>query len=120
MAVCSMRAEDFRWLTFSLADGSDVAVAAENLDMTYSEGVLSLTSPSVNTTFQIENIKSMRFTSDASGITTLQSDLAGKAEYFTVAGVSAGVFESIDDARCALPSGVYVAVSGDKCVKVIF
>lgn len=119
-AVSLVQADTFEWLTFTLADGSEVAVAAENLLINYGDGVLNLSSPSVNTSFEIANLRSMRFTSDASGIFITESGLAGIAEYFTVAGVSAGFFESADDARSTLPGGVYIVRRDNKSWKVLF
>ncbi|MBD5253042.1 MAG: hypothetical protein HDR83_05340 [Bacteroides sp.] len=119
-AVSFAQGDAFEWLTFSLTDGSEVAVAAENLSLNFSDGVLRLSSASVDTSFDVANLRSMRFTSDASGIADVEALPAARAEYFTVAGVSAGVFDSVDDARAALTSGMYIARSESRSWKVMF
>ncbi len=113
-------AEEYQWLTFRLADDIVVAVAAEGLEMSYADGVLHLVSPTVNTSLQVDNLLSMQFSSDASSISEIEARLNGRAEYFTVSGISVGTFESVDAAREVLAGGVYIARRGDKCWKLMF
>lgn len=113
-------AADYPWLTFSMADGTDMSVAADGLAINYSEGNLTLKSATVDQTLATELVKSMRFTtSDAAveGITDLMNQ---EADYFDLSGKRAGKFVSSDEARKALPSGTYIVRSNDKSLKVIF
>ncbi|MDE6484086.1 MAG: hypothetical protein K2L14_01660 [Duncaniella sp.] len=119
-AVSFAQSSSYEWLTFTLADGSEVAVAAENLSIDYAGGVLKLSSPAVNTSFEVQNLRSMRFTSGASGIAVAGIEHSCPAEYFTVAGVSAGTFNNADEARSALASGVYIVRTGTAIWKIMF
>lgn len=115
-----MWALDFPWLSFKMKDASEITVAADNLVMNYSDGNLLLTSGSVNETLSVANIASMSFTNQPAGVEEVIATLSEPASYYTLGGVNVGEFASADDARRALPSGVYIAKSATKSFKVIF
>lgn len=111
---------DFPWLSFKMKDASEITVAADNLVMNYSAGNLLLTSGSVNETLSIANIASMSFTANPSQVEEINASLSEAATYYSLDGSKAGEFASADDARRALPSGIYVAKTASKSFKVIF
>lgn len=115
------QAANYHWLTFRMTDGTEMSVAADNLEATYTDGYLQLSSSTVNQTIKTSDIKSMRFTEeDAAGIDTIDTDGDTSADYYTVAGVNVGRFQSPDAARETLGSGTYIAKSKTKTFKVIF
>ncbi|MBD5306450.1 MAG: hypothetical protein HDS14_02335 [Bacteroides sp.] len=114
-----MWALDFQWFSFKLKDASEITVAADGLVMNYSDGNLLLTSGSVNKSLPVAEIASMRFV-EASGVEGVTVSLYESATYYTLGGAEVGVFASADDAKRALPSGVYIAKSVSSSFKVIF
>lgn len=116
----SAGAAGYSWLTFRLADASEISVAAENLNMNYSDGYLLLSSDKVNQTLNVNQIKSMHFSSGGAGIETI-NNLSGKdAVYYTLSGTEVGTYPSIDAARESLPSGIYIGKNELGTFKVIF
>lgn len=113
-------AADYQWLTFRMADNSEVSVAADNLSINYRDANLYLKSATVDQTIAVAQIKTMRFTSSAAGINDVDANLPGETDYYTVSGVKVGRFTSIEDARKNLPSGIYVTKGEVKTFKVIF
>lgn len=113
-------AAEFPWLTFLLADDTEVSVAAENLDINYSDGNLLLASGTVNQAIPVDQIKSMKFTSYSAGIRDVIENKSGEAEYFDLSGIKVGTFPSLEVARKSLPSGTYIGKSDIKTFKVIF
>lgn len=114
-------AGEYPWLTFSMADGTEMSVAADNLAINYDGGSLVLKSATVDQTIPVAQVESMQFTQQAAGLAGIMAgDQHGDVVYYTVSGVNAGAFASVDDARASLPSGVYVVKGSVKTVKVIF
>ncbi len=115
-----MTAETYPWLSFKMADATEISVVAADLEIRYADNLLHLSSASVNQTLPVDQILSMSFSSTATGLgETLASD-SPEAEYFTLDGVAAGHFATPDEARAALPSGIYVAKSASATIKVVF
>ncbi|MDE7160798.1 MAG: hypothetical protein K2O24_08170 [Muribaculaceae bacterium] len=116
-----MAAAAYQWLIFSFSDGSQLSVAAENLEIHYNQENLILTSNQVNETVPTATLASMRFSDTCSGIDGLPAEsLSGPVTLYTLGGVEAGKFRNLDEARTSLPAGTYVIKSGAKSVKVIF
>lgn len=121
MVPAMLAAEDYPWLTFTLADDSAISVPSELLTIDYQEGKLKLSSPSVSREIPLNEVKSMKFTPSESGILEVAGVSQEDAvELFTVGGISAGKFRSMEQARHTLPSGIYLVKSGNKSLKVIF
>lgn len=113
-------ASDFPWLTFLMSDNTELSVASDNLEINYSEGNLQLTSSVVNQSIPVDKIKTMRFTMLSSAIDDVIDNTTCPADYYTVSGIKVGRFESPDEARQALPSGIYIGKSELKTYKIIF
>lgn len=113
-------AAEFQWLTFKMADGSEMSVAADGLAINYSEGSLLLKSATVDESIATANISSMRFTTEAAAVEGISDILSSQSEYFDLSGVRVGIFESLNEARKALPAGTYIMRSNNKTIKVIF
>ncbi len=115
-----MAAADYPWLTFLMADNTELSVASDNLEINYSDGNLQLTSATVDQSIPVNQIKSMRFTTLSSAIDEIADDFTSPADYFTLSGVCVGRFATLDEARSSLPAGIYIGKSESKTLKVIF
>lgn len=113
-------AADYPWLTFNLADGTEMSVAAEGLAINYNEGNLILKSATVDQLLTTDQVRSMRFTTIPAAVEGITDVLSAEADYFDLSGKKAGRFATSDEARKALPSGTYIVRSKDKTIKVIF
>lgn len=113
-------AADYPWLTFRMTDDSEISVSSDNLDMNYKEGVLYLTSATVNQSFPVDRIKSMKFTSQAAGIKDITANISEAAEYYNLSGLMVGKFETAEKAKKNLPSGIYIVRNSAKTYKVTF
>lgn len=114
-------AGEFPWLTFRMADDSELSVAADNLTITYNNRVLQLKSATVDREIPVDEVRAMQFTSSAAGLSDISGDLrTGAVEFYDMSGKTAGVYGSVDEARGSLPSGVYIVKADDKSFKIIF
>lgn len=114
-------AVDNSWLNFRMIDNTVLSVASDNLLINYIDGTLHLTSPTVDQTIPVTEIRSMQLSSETSGIgIPEQGNESSVLEYFNAAGLKAGAFSSQEEAKEALPSGIYIVKSGEKSRKVIF
>ncbi len=111
-------AADLPWLTFRMADGTELSVAADNLSINYKDGNLILSSSTVEKILSVDQINSMRFTASSAGVEDVTDIQPAAGEYYDLSGIKVGRFSSVDEAREALPSGVYVVRSGEVTFKV--
>lgn len=116
LPVMSMAA-DYPWLTFRMADDTEISVSADNLAMNYKDGYLQLNSSSVDKAIPVDQIKSMKFTSYSAGIQDI-IDAQADGEYYNLSGICVGRYSSVENARKALPSGIYIVKSEKKTFKV--
>lgn len=116
-----LSAEVYPWLTFRMSDNTEISVPSQNLKIDYSDRVLHVSTSTVTTDISIDKVKSMQFTSSSSAIDNVLNDgEEGAMEFFNVSGVKSGSFGSLEEARKALPSGVYIIKNGEKSRKAIF
>lgn len=113
-------ASDYPWLLFTMTDNTEIAVASDNLDISYQDGSLVLTSPTVSQTFETDLVRSMQFRKEWSGVDRISEAAPGRVDMVTLSGTPAGTFESVDEARATLPSGIYIATGEKGSIKVIF
>lgn len=111
---------DYPWLTFKMADGSELSVASEGLAINYLDGYLQLKSATEDQSLSCEEINSMKFTTVPASVEGISNILSYEAEYFDLSGKKVGKFATVDEARNALPSGIYIAKSKDNSIKLIF
>lgn len=109
---------DYPWLTFQLSDDTQLSVAAENLSINYEDGNLHLSSATVDKTIPVGQIKSMRFTAESAAVESIFDIQSAEGDYYNLAGVKVGRFTSVDEAKKALPSGIYIVKSEIKTFKV--
>lgn len=114
-----LHATDFSRLNFTMIDNSVISVDSEMLEMVYSDGVLLLLSPKINKSLKVEEIKSMQFSSALSAVESVKPVQPEKLKFYTPDGVEAGTFNSIEEARASLSSGVYILISSENTIKII-
>ena len=116
-----LSAEVYPWLTFRMSDNTEISVPSPNLKIDYNDRVLHVSTPAVTTDISIDKVKSMQFTSSSSAVDKISDGSeSGAMEFFNVSGVKTGSFGSLEEARKALPSGVYIIKNGEKSRKAIF
>lgn len=116
----ALSAASYRWLNFSMTDGSLLSVAAENLNMNYVDGSLLLSSETVNEKLVVSSLASMYFSDDKTSVDELLSAETEISEVYSPNGMKLGQFRDKDEARAKLPSGIYIIRQGSQTTKVIF
>lgn len=101
-----MRAADYNYLVFTMTDGTQQAVTASNLSITFSDGNLVASSGSATlATIALSDLASMEFSNDsAAGITSISSSsltIGDEAEVYDLNG-------RMMPKGMALPKGVYI------------
>lgn len=108
IALClsfSVNANDYKYLSFELADGSVQSLSVTDLTLTFSNGNLV---SSDGTTIPLANLTKMFF-SETSGIATLPVTIkTGKVEIYNPSGSKVGVFGNMQEAKAKLPKGIYI------------
>ena len=108
IALClafSVNANDYKYLSFELADGSVQSLSVTDLTLTFSNGNLV---SSDGTTIPLANLTKMFF-SETSGIATLPFTTGtGKVEVYNPSGSKVGVFGNMQEAKSKLPKGIYI------------
>lgn len=80
--------------------------------MTFSDNSLSIKNSYTEQTLALNELSAMYFENAESGIKTPETTFnSGKVEVFTLSGVSAGTFESLDEAIKQLAPGLYISGS---------
>lgn len=116
----ALSAASYRWLNFSMTDGSLLSVAAENLNMNYVDGSLLLSSETVNEKLVVSSLASMYFSDDKTSVDELLPAEKEISEVYSPNGMKLGQFRDKDEARAKLPSGIYIIRQGSQTTKVIF
>ena len=110
------------YVAFHSTGGSTLVVDAASLVMTPSGTSLTLSSPTVDNTVNLQEYTRFEFISGSSGIDAAHAILSdGPLHVYSTAGVSLGEFESVDALRSALPAGTtYVIKTQTSAIKFIF
>ncbi len=113
LASLLAKADDYKRLVFTTADGQTVSVAAEGLEMTIVDGQLRVSDGTSIYVLPLSTLASMAFSTDeANAIRTLaEADADAPVTVFTAAGQRAGTFASLSEARSRLPRGLYIIQS---------
>ncbi|MDE7096538.1 MAG: hypothetical protein K2O47_03500, partial [Muribaculaceae bacterium] len=105
------------WLTFKMTDDTELSVASDNLTINYEDGYLHLLSTSAEQSIPVDQIKSMKFTQSPAAVINVTDSISGNAYYYNLSGIMVGHFSSVEDARKALPSGMYIVKTDSKTFK---
>lgn len=112
-------AGNYDFLVVELSSGKQVSFASAGLTLTYSETAMTVTPASGNaSTFTLTDLSKMYFSSASTGIEKIHAVNDGPVKIFSVDGVQAGTFESLEAARKRLAKGTYVVKSQSGNIKI--
>lgn len=123
LAIClvnCVRAYDYPYLTFQTSDGSRMSLSATSLVMSVGEGNLIVTNSDLSQIFVLSNLTKMYFSTSAetTGVNSVENEVGGEVEVFTLSGLSVGRFSGMKDAQMHLPRGIYVVKSSQGVHKI--
>ncbi len=111
--------ETFDYLRIRQSDGAETVVPSENLSITFSDGKMNVESKEGLLSFELNNLTSLNFSDSTTSYPLLET--AGKCTVWNLKGISMGRYESLEAARAALSSDVYiVGLSNGEIVRIIF
>ncbi len=102
---------DFPYLAFKQNNGTVQTVAVQSLVLTFSNGTLIATNSDGSKSFILADLQKMYFTTstEASGITDVETPTDSPVEIFTVSGIAVGKYDTLAAAKDALAKGIYIA-----------
>lgn len=89
----------------------------ENLEMRFAGGILSAGYSDDTIEIPVADLKKFYFVSELTGV-DFASILEDEAEVYTTTGLCLGRFSSVEEAKCSLPSGLYIVKSGTQISKI--
>lgn len=122
LSVCAnAMAADYDYLIIKQTDGTETALSAAPLKITFADGNLLATSPNGITTLPLSSLSSMYFSTTATnGIEALQA--IGEAQAATVTSMTGVVVargESVTDATRRLAPGLYIVKTNKDTKKIL-
>ncbi len=120
IALSSYAADNYKYLSFQRTDGTTVQVDASGAEITYADGVVTVSSSSDTFSINFAELSKMYFTSEATGVAAVEVANDFIIQVYSTAGVALGSFSSLQEAQSQLGSGVYVIKSGDATAKIAF
>ncbi len=120
LMCCSYtQAEDFAYMGFVKADGSEVTVSAENLIMTFVDGALCVEATDNSLVIPVSELNKMFFTNNVvTGIRDLGSAINEKKYVYSLSGAFLGTFENMESVRQSYGKGVYLVKESGKTSKL--
>lgn len=120
LMCCSYtQAQDFAYMGFAKADGSELTVSAENLTMTFVDGALCVEATDNSLTIPVSELNKMFFTNNAvAGIREIGSAINGKKYVYSLSGAFLGTFENMENVRQSYGKGVYLVKENGKTSKL--
>jgi hypothetical protein len=109
---------DLPYLAFRDASGNITTIDAQDLELTFADGVITATNGSETLTLTAAEIEAMYFTSTPSAVASVAVDTEGSLEVYTTAGISLGKFSSLEAARKAVGEGIFVVKQNEKTFKI--
>ena len=115
-----MHADDFRYLVFESAEGTQKAMTVDGLTMVCEDGCLKATNADGRQSFDLASLGRMFFSNASTGIDNARNILAGQPlKVYTAAGVYCGTFTREQLAGGVIEPGAYIVKSGAEVKKVI-
>lgn len=102
-------ADGYETLVLKSTTGESYSVKTENLEIYFKDGKLTFSNSELN--LPVSSLVSMEFADKSggnSGVEEIAVALEGPVEIYTLDGVKAGEFSSLNDAYGSLQKGVYV------------
>lgn len=117
-AATTAGAYDFPYISFETTGGEVVSVSVENLEMTVTDGKLTVAAADGTKEFTLTGLSRMFFSSDPAGISEATTAGSGKKKVYTVSGTYVGTFDSATDMKAVLGSGLYIVKDNNNTTKI--
>jgi hypothetical protein len=109
----------YNYLVFTTQDGTEKAIAVENLKLSFVDGQLVVDNGVESQTYSLTSLSKMFFSeSTVDGIVETVINGNEDVDVFTVSGIWMGKFGNVDDAKKSLQRGVYVLKQGKTTSKI--
>lgn len=109
----------YNYLVFTTQDGTEKAIAVENLKLSFVNGQLVVDNGVESQTYSLTSLSKMFFSENTvDGIVETVINGNEDVDVFTVSGIWMGKFENVDDAKKSLQRGVYVLKQGKTTSKI--
>lgn len=105
-------------MIFEMHDGSKQSIFSTNLTMTFADGLLNATDGTQSLSIPLNTVRAFYFGSQ-SGVGSVSIPENQAIEAYSVAGVHQGTFKSLQDAKAALPTGLFILKAGHETNKVV-
>ena len=109
----------YHYLVMTDSQGSQTAIAVDNLEITFSEGKLLAVNADGTTTLSLPDLAMMEFAESAetsTGIDEVNTSILPVTVY-SLSGMEMGTFTNVKEAQRQLPQGVYVAKKDGQTAK---
>lgn len=109
----------YNYLVFTSQDGTEKAIAVENLKLSFVDGQLVVDNGVESQTYSLTSLSKMFFSeSTVDGIVETVINGNEVVDVFTVSGIWMGKFGNVDDAKKSLQRGMYVLKQGKTTSKI--
>ena len=109
----------YNYLVFTTQDGTEKAIAVENLKLSFVDGQLVVDNGVESQTYSLTSLSKMFFSENTvDGIVETVINGNEDVDVFTVSGIWMGKFGNVDDAKKSLQRGVYVLKQGKTTSKI--
>lgn len=109
----------YNYLVFTTQDGTEKAIAVENLKLSFVDGQLVVDNGVESQTYSLTSLSKMSFSENTvDGIVETVINGNEVVDVFTVSGIWMGKFGNVDDAKKSLQRGVYVLKQGKTTSKI--
>ncbi len=118
LACTASRADTYKYLVFSTTAGEDIAMTAEGMKITFSDGNLVADNGTETRTMALSELSHFCFSDTTTGISAATAErTAEAAEVYNVSGQRVGTV--CGGGTLSLPRGTYILKSGDGTKKLV-
>ncbi len=117
-AMASAHADDLLNMAFTTSDG-DIVMSSSGMIITFDNGYLVAANEEEKRSFSLSDVTKFYFTTEATGITTLEADSTEPVTVYTLTGQQMGTFAAGDNLQGRLGKGTYVVKGNNTSKKLI-
>lgn len=110
-------ASDYPTMKFELGDGSSLTFASDGLSLAFEGNVLRADHSGGVASIALDQLTKFYFVADPSGVASLNPGETQTVTVYSITGLQLGEYESVVDARKALPKGLYIFKTAQKTFK---
>lgn len=112
-------ADNYNYLSFQKADGTEMSLSVNKLELTFENGMLKTINEDGEHTIPLSELRKMFFTVAPTAISAISSETdTEEVELFTPEGISLGLFPSAKEAKEATGKGLYILKSKTSTTKI--